>query len=323
MFRLCVIVYPVKLRICCLGLLVFGFAASLPAQLTSNSVDDLLASGEEWLRANLDDDVLAKLGQVDRDRVEELFRQLQRRYDSEYVLDLPALKDAADTVLTLLEAREETQPYAAWLKARLDYFEVANALRNSLTPPPLKPGEPPRPLPLPTAEAERAVWNKQFEKRAWPEAASNYISQLKPIFVEQNVPPELVWVAEVESSFDPRARSPAGAVGLFQLMPDTARGLGLSLWPWDERKRPVPSARAAAKYLHYLYGEFHDWRLALAAYNAGEGRVSALLKNQKARSFDEIAGKLPAETQMFVPKVEAVLLRREGVELTKLKTSAS
>ena len=59
--------------------------------------------------------------------------------------------------------------------------------------------------------------------------------------------------------------------------------------------------------------------LALAAYNAGEGRVQRLLDQTKGRSFDDISGRLPSETQMYVPKVEAVIRRREGVALTSLK----
>jgi membrane-bound lytic murein transglycosylase D len=134
------------------------------------------------------------------------------------------------------------------------------------------------------------------------------------------VPTELVWLAEVESSFDPSARSPAGAVGLFQLMPATAKSLDLSLWPWDERRNPEKSARAAAVYLRSLHKRFDDWPLALAAYNAGEGRVSDLLRKRKARSFDAISDALPAETQMYVPKVEATVLKREGRTLAQLKS---
>jgi membrane-bound lytic murein transglycosylase D len=132
----------------------------------------------------------------------------------------------------------------------------------------------------------------------------------------------LVWIAEVESSFDPRARSPAGAAGLFQLMPATAKRYGLRTWPLDHRLRPDDSARAAAKYLDYLHAHFRDWRLALAAYNAGEGTVEKLLQKHKARTFDEIAKHLPAETQMFVPRVEATLARREGLKLSQLRTHA-
>ena len=133
------------------------------------------------------------------------------------------------------------------------------------------------------------------------------------------MPPEQVWIAEVESSFDPRVRSPAGAAGLFQLMPATAQRYGLhTAWPWDQRLAPEPSARAAAHYLRDLHGEFKDWRLALAAYNAGEGTVQTLLQRRKVHSFDAIATGLPAETQMYVPRVEATLLRREGLKLAAL-----
>jgi membrane-bound lytic murein transglycosylase D len=105
-------------------------------------------------------------------------------------------------------------------------------------------------------------------------------------------------------------------------MPATARTLSLSTRPRDERLQPEKNARAAAKYLRYLYGRFGDWRLALAAYNVGETRVHNLLKRQKARTFDAIAGRLPAETQMYVPKVEATLRLREGRTLGDLKLPA-
>jgi membrane-bound lytic murein transglycosylase D len=82
--------------------------------------------------------------------------------------------------------------------------------------------------------------------------AKEYVPELKPIFAAQKIPPELVWVAEVESSFDRRAESPAGAAGLFQLMPATAKRFGLSLWPRDQRFQPEPSATASAQYLKYL-----------------------------------------------------------------------
>ena len=125
-------------------------------------------------------------------------------------------------------------------------------------------------------------------------------------------------MAEVESSFDRRAESPAGAAGLFQLMPETAKRFGLSLWPRDQRFQTERSASASAQYLKYLHDRFQDWRLTLAAYNAGEGVVQKLLNRYKTRSYDDIARHLPAETQMYVPRVEAVVLRREGAKLEEL-----
>src|SRR5690606_27267521 len=117
-----------------------------------------------------------------------------------------------------------------------------------------------------------------------------------------------------------KARSPAGAAGLYQLMPATARSLDLSVtWLRGERLHPEKNARAAAKYLRQLHARFKDWPLVLAAYNAGEPRVSNLLKKHRAKTFDGIANYLPSETQMYVPKVEAVIRKREGRSLADLK----
>ena len=170
----------------------------------------------------------------------------------------------------------------------------------------------------PSAAAVRQVWAHQYRSRGIPASAPALISRLKPIFSAGGVPPELVWLAEVESGFDVRARSPVGAVGLYQLMPITAKGLGLSTFPFDERKDPEKSGRAAAQLLSQLYERFRDWRLVLAAYNAGPTRVQNLLKSHKTQTYDEIARYLPAETQLYVPKVEAAVYRREGVRLDAL-----
>jgi membrane-bound lytic murein transglycosylase D len=139
--------------------------------------------------------------------------------------------------------------------------------------------------------------------------------RLRAAFAAEGVPPDLAWVAEVESSLNPEARSPAGARGLFQLMPDTAHNLGLSLFLPDERTDPEKSARAAAHYLKILHDRFGSWPLALAAYNAGEGRVSRLLAERKGADFAGIAAALPAETRMYVPKVCALVAVRTGTVL--------
>jgi membrane-bound lytic murein transglycosylase D len=105
---------------------------------------------------------------------------------------------------------------------------------------------------------------------------------------------------------------------LYQLMPATARQYGLMLEPEDDRFHPEKNARAAARHMSYLRREFDDWALAMAAYNAGHNRVRGLLDKHHARSFEEIADYLPAETRQYVPKVDATLARRAGVTLAGL-----
>ena len=142
-------------------------------------------------------------------------------------------------------------------------------------------------------------------------AQIDLMSVLQDIFRSEGVPHNLVWLAEVESSLNPNAISSAGAVGLFQLMPATAERFGLQIFPVDDRKTPDKSARAAACYLRQLHKEFGGWALALAAYNAGEGRVSRTMKSHNARTFCEVAPHLPSETRKYVPRVMAMMALRE------------
>jgi membrane-bound lytic murein transglycosylase D len=294
------------------------FAVAAFGQDEVITLDDLMQSAQEWAQTNLDENVLRALQSADQDKVNQFFQNLEKQFHGEYVVDLGALKGAARTMVPILDNYEETQPYAVWLKSRLDYLDVADEFRLIISAPKTEPGQPPKPIPNPPPEKEREIWIKKLADRPWPDSAKPYVSRLKPIFTDQKVPPELVWIAEVESSFDPRARSPVGAAGMFQLMPATAKRFGLRRWPLDERLKPEESARAAAQYLHLLHGQFKDWRLALAAYNAGEGTVQGLLRRQKIQSFDAISGHLPAETQMYVPRVEATILRREGIHLSQI-----
>jgi membrane-bound lytic murein transglycosylase D len=303
-------------KLCALCLLASALTAF--GQTNVITVDDLMQSAQEWANDNLDDNVLAALRNTDQEKVRQFFDSLQKDFQGEYVIDLAQLRDTAKTVLPILGSYEETAPYAAWLKTRMDYLDIADELRLRIPPPKTAPNLPPAPPYNPPPELVREIWVKKISVRPVPDEARPYVSKLKPIFSQQKVPSQLVWIAEVESSFDPGARSPAGAAGLFQLMPETAKQYGLRTWPSDQRLQPEPSARAAATYLGKLHDKFKDWRLTLAAYNAGEGTVQNLLKRHKATTYDAIASHLPAETQMYVPKVEATLQKREGITLAEL-----
>lgn len=293
-------------------------AGEVEWELDTNALRQTLESLATWAEETLDDSVLEQFGTLDVDKAQAILRDLTARLQDEYVLDLAALRAVASAALPVLEANEQTQPLAAWLRARLDYLEAAEALRRLTPSPPVRPGEKPARLPNPPLAVERRFWRQRLAQRPLPPGAAELVTKLKPVFTRERVPPQLVWLAEVESGFNRRARSPAGAAGLFQLMPATAKRYGLRTWPWDQRYQPEPSARAAAQLLRDLRAQFGNWPLALAAYNAGAGRVQRLLEQHRTRSFERIATRLPAETQMYVPRVEATLLRREGVTLAQL-----
>ena len=309
-----------KLLVCICVLLITGVLVAR-GQDDTFSMPDLVQGAQQWAQENLDTNVLNSLPRVDDPQAQQFLRELQKRYQGDYVVDLAGLRDTAHTVELLLDSSDDTRPYASWLKAQTDYLDVADEIRVRIPAPGVETNLPPKPVPNPPPQMEREIWIKKVANRPWPPSAKELVPVLKPAFTAQKVPSELVWLAEVESSFNREALSPVGAAGLFQLMPDTAKRFGLSLWPRDQRYQAEPSATASAQYLRYLYNHFQDWRLALAAYNAGEGTVQKLLKRFKTHSYDDIAPHLPAETQMYVPRIEAVLHQREGVDIEKLSTS--
>ena len=126
------------------------------------------------------------------------------------------------------------------------------------------------------------------------------------ILRRRGLPPELVSVAAVESGFKSWALSPKGALGLWQLMPDTARRYGLVIrGSRDERLDPIKSTVVAAQYLKDLYGQFGNWPLTLAAYNAGENRVQRAVERFRTHDFWTLSRQaaLPEETRRYVPAV--------------------
>lgn len=244
---------------------------------------------------------------------EEFVAKLESVLQGRDAAALARFEPEARRALAGLQEFPGSDEYVAWLQERIDYISMAKYLDGVL----------PALAPPPTSANQRIphydLWLQRLRMRPVPDDAEKYVSALRRCFVAAGVPSELVWLAEVESAFDPLALSPAGARGLYQLMPETARELGLSTKLPDERLDPQKSAEAAARRLGALYRRFGDWPLALAAYNVGAGYVQRALKEQGARTFAEIAPTLPLETRMYVPKVLAVLQIRAGVTLLEGK----
>jgi membrane-bound lytic murein transglycosylase D len=260
-------------------------------------------------------EVKARYEFPEREQWETFARRLQQALEGDSLEALaeygPEARDAMRALRTLgLDAE-----FADWLEQRIDEIECAEQMITAPKPaprPPTRPGEvrPPGPVqPVPYYE----LWTARVRNRPLPPRAVMLVPKLQSIFESEGLPRELVWLAEAESSFNPSARSPVGARGLFQFMPETARAMGLDTsWP-DERNDPEKSARAAARYLRMLHGRFGNWALALAAYNAGQTRVARTLAEHRASTYTAIAGALPAETRMYVPKVCALIELRTGV----------
>ena len=141
--------------------------------------------------------------------------------------------------------------------------------------------------------------------------SGRFIPMIERIFEEEGLPKDLAQIAMVESSFIPRARSPKAACGIWQFIPGTGRQYGLaSNAVMDERNDPEKATRAAAKYLAFLHDLFHDWYLAMAAYNAGEGKILRTMEKTGLTDFWQLAasGLLKPQTQNYVPAVIASTL---------------
>ncbi len=138
--------------------------------------------------------------------------------------------------------------------------------------------------------------------RTLVERGRPYYAYLIQKLTERNLPVELVYLPMIESAYNPFARSRAGAVGLWQFMPSTARKYGLKVnWWVDDRRDPYRSTLAALDYLEALYGEFGRWDLAIAAYNVGEGKIRRALARTRGKTFWDIERRLPRETRAYVP----------------------
>ncbi|MGH7309124.1 MAG: transglycosylase SLT domain-containing protein [Candidatus Rokuibacteriota bacterium] len=142
----------------------------------------------------------------------------------------------------------------------------------------------------------------------WLDRSTRYLEMIREVFRARGLPEELAFVAMIESGYNPRAVSRAGAKGMWQFMAATARRYGLRVDRWvDERLDPVKSTYAAAAYLRDLHSLFGSWLLAKAGYNAGEVKVARAIRLTGTNDFWILAESryLRQETKNFVPAIHA------------------
>ena len=136
-----------------------------------------------------------------------------------------------------------------------------------------------------------------------------YFPMMEELLAKHEMPFELKYLAVIESGLNPKARSHAGAVGLWQFMYATGKMFGLHQNSYmDERMDPIKSTEAALKYLKYLYNMYHKWDLALAAYNCGPGNVNKAMRRSGSTdgNYWDLYPYLPRETRGYVPAFIAV-----------------
>lgn len=162
------------------------------------------------------------------------------------------------------------------------------------------------------AELEFLVYQRHEVVGGWMRAADRYDEWVRDVFASYGIPRDLHHLGMIESGYRATVRSHAGAVGMWQFMPATGRGMGLRIDTLvDERMDPIRATHAAARHLRDLHRRMRgDWALAAAAYNAGEGRINRAMGRYGATDFWDVAarGNLAQETRRYVPRLYAVTI---------------
>ncbi len=227
--------------------------------------------------------------------------------------------------------------------AALELKEVRNAEKEIFSDRKLRPTA--TSLPFPSASLQKKynipiVYNSWVEDcvtffksqrffSLWLARADRFIPLFQSILRSRNLPTDLVYLSMIESGFSTHAISSMGAGGPWQFMPKTAQHYDLRINFWvDERKDPIKSTHAAARYLKDLYKYWGDWTLAWASYNAGPEKVRKAIKTYKSRDFWTLVNKENAflqETRTYVPRIMAAALIAKHPQLfsiSKIKSLA-
>lgn len=159
--------------------------------------------------------------------------------------------------------------------------------------------------------ANQQAWylnHPQYLQRVF-ERAQRYLYYIVSELEKRGMPTELALLPIIESAYNPQARSPARALGIWQFIPSTGKNYNLTQNSWiDQRRDIVASTQAALDYLQYIYEMHGDWQLVLASYNWGEGAVARAIDKNLAKGLptDYSSLKMPTETRNYVPRLQAI-----------------
>jgi hypothetical protein len=154
------------------------------------------------------------------------------------------------------------------------------------------------------AEFSLAV-NHPAQARLWLRRAKRFFPAMEAALKANNLPDDLKYLAVAESDLRPLVFSPAGAAGIWQFIPTTARRYGLKVNKLeDQRLLPEPVMGAGLRYLSFLRDKFGDWALAMAAYNAGEARIGRAIAQAGVADYYQL--RLPRETERYVYRIAAI-----------------
>lgn len=151
------------------------------------------------------------------------------------------------------------------------------------------------------------AWNNRERTRKIFKRYSAWEEYIKETFHSRGIPEEIAELCIVESGCTYKAKSSAGALGMWQIMPETARAWGMTVNAQkDDRTDPIKSTKVAAKILADNYRIVKDWTLCIAGYNCGMGRINSTITKANSRYWPTVKPYLPQETQQYIPSLLAV-----------------
>ena len=304
-----------------------GLAGILTCILSSAGVDAHAGEGSEAIHSQADES-LASPGSTESHLSAEVQAQLSQtalefKFNpppasrSEYKLDLEIPKDFVSIPIIPLPETALDQAEEPSENADVAASEIAPT-SSSLKPLTKAGASAPKAVELynvpivmdSKVEGHIRFFNSTIRDKfeMWLTRLSHYHPVVERIFTEFGLPTDLVYLSLVESGFNPHAYSRARATGPWQFMKGTGKLYGLRVDKYvDERRDPIKSTVAAARYLRDLYDLFGSWPLAMAAYNAGEGKVMRALRKSRSDSFSAIAQTrlIRRETKEYVPRFMA------------------